>query len=217
MWDQACRIASATAVVVATDDAEIATAVRSFGGEVVMTSPDCPSGSDRCAEVARARDEAIVVNLQGDEPEFEPGEVDALVAALEADPSLHMGTLAASIEEVADLERASVVKVVCDLQGDALYFSRSRIPHHRDASGGPAPAPSLRHVGIYGFRRQALLDFAALEPTALERTEKLEQLRALENGWAIRVVRAERAPPGIDTPGDYEEFCRRMADEEART
>ena len=208
--EQARRVGSA-AVVVATDDARIADAVTAFGGTAVMTSPDCASGSDRVAEVMAGRDEDLVVNLQGDEPDFDPADIERLITTMWADPSLPMGTLAV-LADSEDGDRPSAVKVVCDLDGRALYFSRSRVPHERDpVPGAPAPAPVLRHVGIYAFRREAVLAFARLEPTPLERTEKLEQLRALEHGWKIAVVRAERAPRGIDTPDDYDEFCRRMA------
>lgn len=211
--EQARRVSGAAAVVVATDDERIASAVRAFGGEAVMTSPTCASGSDRVAEVMRDRDEDLVVNLQGDEPDFDPDDVDRLLAALRADPSLPMGTLAVPAEG-ADREQPSAVKVVCGLDGRALYFSRSGIPHERDpVPGAAAPAPVLRHVGIYAFRREAVLAFTALEPTPLERTEMLEQLRALENGWRIGVVRAARSPRGIDTPADYDAFCRRMAED----
>lgn len=213
VWERAREIPSATTVLVATDSEEIAAAVRSFGGEAVMTSPDCASGTDRVAEAAAGRDEDLVVNLQGDEPELEPGDVERLIAAMRADPSLPLGTIA--VPAVADdLGRPSVVKVVRDRAGRALYFSRAAIPHVRDpgdASSTGERAPALRHVGIYAFRRRALAEFAALAPTPLERTEKLEQLRALENGWAVHVVLGRRAPPGIDTPEDYEAFRRRWA------
>jgi len=208
-WEQARRVRSATAVVVATDDERIAAAVRAFGGEAVMTSPECASGTDRVAEVSRGRTEEIVVNLQADEPEFDPADVDALVAALAADPSLPLATLAVVASE-EERDRPSVVKVVLDREGDALYFSRSRIPFHRDAAETPDP-PVLRHVGIYGYRRESLAEFARLAPTPLERAEKLEQLRALENGWRIRVIEGRRAPAGIDTPEDYEAFVGRTA------
>jgi len=199
-------------VLVATDDEEIAAAVRGFGGTAVMTSPACESGTDRVAEAVRGRSEDLVVNVQADEPEFEVADVEALVAAMAAEPSLPMGTLAA-VAEPEERDRPSVVKVVVDRAGDALYFSRARIPHLRDPAAGAAEdvAPVLRHVGIYAYRREALLAFAALAPTPLERTEKLEQLRALEHGWRIRVVRGRRAPPGIDTPEDYEAFVARVA------
>lgn len=199
--------------MVATDDERIAACVQGFGGQVAMTSPDCESGTDRVAEVARARDEELVVNLQGDEPEFDPVDVDRLVAEMARDRSLPLGTLAAVTEDPQDALRPSVVKVVRDRSGDALYFSRAPIPFDRDGTPGASrsgPAPLLRHVGIYAFRREALLEFASLEPTALERTEKLEQLRALENGWRIRVVTAGHAPRGIDTPEDFELFRRRV-------
>lgn len=211
-WEQAKRLATATAVIVATDDERIAAAVRSFGGEVAMTSADCATGSDRVAEVARARSEAIVVNLQADEPEFDVGDVDRLVHAMQQEPSLPLGTLAA-VAAPDERERPSVVKVVCDRRGRALYFSRAPIPHHRDglAKGGAEEAPTLRHVGVYAYRREALLEFTRLPQTPLEKAEKLEQLRALEHGWAIRVLVGARAPAGIDTPADYEAFVRRAA------
>jgi 3-deoxy-manno-octulosonate cytidylyltransferase (CMP-KDO synthetase) len=205
-WEQARRIGAASAVVIATDDERIAAAARSFGAEVAMTSPACATGSDRVAEVARARSEEIVVNLQADEPEFDPVDVDRLLAALAAEPSVPLATLAV-VAGPGERERPSVVKVVCDARGRALYFSRAPIPHHRDA--GPEEAPTLRHVGIYAFRREALLRFTSLGETPLERAEKLEQLRALEHGWEVLVVRGGRAPAGIDTPEDYAAFVRR--------
>jgi 3-deoxy-manno-octulosonate cytidylyltransferase (CMP-KDO synthetase) len=207
-WEQARRLKTATAVVVATDDERIATAVRSFGGEAVMTSPACATGSDRVAEVARARSEEIVVNLQADEPEFDAGDVDRLVEAMRAEPSLPLGTLAA-VAEPDERSRPSVVKVVCDRRGRALYFSRALVPHHRDP--GPEEAPVLRHVGVYAYRRESLLEFTRLPQTPLEKAEKLEQLRALEHGWPIRVIVGGKAPAGIDTPEDYAAFVRRAS------
>ena len=207
---RAQEIREATAVLVATDSEEIADAVRAAGGEAVMTSPDCASGTDRVAEAARRRTEGIVVNVQGDEPELPAADVDRLIAAMRAEPSLPIATLAVPVGE-GDLRRRSVVKVVRDLRGRALYFSRAGVPHAREGGGGGAPAGVLRHVGVYGFRRDALAAFAALEPTPLERTERLEQLRALEHGWEIGVVLAGRAPPGIDTAEDLEAFRARVA------
>jgi 3-deoxy-manno-octulosonate cytidylyltransferase (CMP-KDO synthetase) len=210
-WEQARRVRGASAVVVATDDQRVADAVRGFGGEAVMTSPDCPSGTDRVAEAVAERTEDLVVNVQGDEPEFDVASVEALLEAMRGDPSLPLGTLAvvASDEE---RERPSAVKVVVDREGDALYFSRSAIPFHRDLRPGETPVPPvLRHVGIYVFRREAVRAFARLSPTPLEQAEKLEQLRALEHGWRIRVLTGRRAPPGIDTPEDYESFVRRFS------
>jgi 3-deoxy-manno-octulosonate cytidylyltransferase (CMP-KDO synthetase) len=208
VWERACRIEAATAVLVATDSTEIAAAVASFGGEAVLTSPDCASGTDRVAEAAEGRSEALIVNLQGDEPEFDVEDVDRLVAAMIAAPSVPMGTIA-SPAEPDEIERPSVVKVVRSRAGRALYFSRAAIPHVRDPDT-EIPAAALRHVGIYAFRRSALDQFAQLPPSPLECTEKLEQLRALENGWAIHVVIGRRAPPGIDTERDYQEFLARV-------
>ncbi len=223
--ERAIGIDGVSAVIVATDSAEVLDAVNAFGGTAALTSADHTSGTDRVAEVARDRDEEIVLNLQGDEPEFEVRDVEALISAMRADPSLPMGTLAAPAGG-DEIGRPSVVKVVCGLDGRALYFSRAPIPLDRDARdvgaragaardvGAPGRAelaPVLRHVGIYAFRRDALLRFASLPPTPLERTERLEQLRALENGWAIGVVQGHRAPPGIDTPEDLEAFRMRVA------
>jgi 3-deoxy-manno-octulosonate cytidylyltransferase (CMP-KDO synthetase) len=208
-WEQARRLRTATAVVVATDDERIASAVRSFGGDAAMTSPSCATGSDRVAEVARGRSEPLVVNLQADEPEFDVDDVDRLVRAMGEDPSLPLGTLAA-VADPEERERPSAVKVVCDRRGRALYFSRAAIPHHRDAAGDDA-VPTLRHVGVYVYRRDFLLEFATLPQTPLEKAEKLEQLRALEHGRPIRVVVGRRAPAGIDTRADYEAFVRRTA------
>ena len=205
--EQVRHCTKAARVVVATDDERIAAAVRAAWGEAVMTSPGCRSGTDRVAEAARAiAGEDVIVNVQADEPEVEPASVDALIAALEGDLTVKMATLAAPLLSDEELHSPSVVKVVTDAKGDALYFSRAPIPFARDPLG---PARPLRHVGVYAFRGAFLQRFAAMEPTPLERTEMLEQLRALENGVRIRVVPADRAPPGIDTPQDYEAFVRR--------
>lgn len=204
-YERARQVAGVSAVVVATDHPRIFDAVRSFGGDAVMTSPGCATGTDRVAEAVRGRGEQWVVNVQGDEPEFDAGDVARLLASMRREPSLPMGTLA-TVADPEEMDRPSVVKVVTGLRGRALYFSRSRIPFDRD--GGNAP-PVRRHVGIYAFRRDALHAFAAMAPTPLEQAEKLEQLRALEHGWEILVVDGNRAPPGIDIREDYEAFVRR--------
>lgn len=203
-------------VLVATDDSRIFEAVRGFGGEAVMTSPSHPSGSDRVAEAARGIECDVVLNMQGDEPEIAPSSVEALLSVMEP-PGVLMGTLACPISDPAEFVDPSKVKVVCDVRGDALYFSRAPIPHgvfegtsHAPVASGQTPAGRpLRHVGLYGFRRDFLFAFAALPPTPLERQERLEQLRALEHGHAIRVGWVDGHPPGIDTPGDYEAFVGR--------
>lgn len=184
-------------VVVLTDDERIAAAVRGFGGEVEMTPADCASGTDRIAYAARRWQAAAIINVQGDEPLIDPVAIAAVAEHLKACPDDPMVTLAspATPEETDD---PNAVKVVCDRRGYALYFSRSRLPYPRREG----QAPTLKHVGIYGYQRRALLELAALEPTPLERSESLEQLRALEHGIAIRVLEIEGSEPGVDTPED---------------
>ncbi|MHC4923097.1 MAG: 3-deoxy-manno-octulosonate cytidylyltransferase [Planctomycetota bacterium] len=211
-WESASKATRADRVVVATDDEEIATAVRDAGGEAVMTSVDCPSGTDRVAEAARAMagndasEDDVIINVQGDEPEMDPAFLDALVAAFDDAPDVSMATLAAPLEDAALSDAPSVVKVVTDNRGNALYFSRSRIPFDRDGAGGSP----LQHIGVYGYRRSFLERMASLEPTPLERTERLEQLRVLEHGESIRVVRVAHSLPGIDTPEEYASFVSRF-------
>ena len=197
-------------IIVATDDDRIAEAVRSFGGEAVMTRADHPSGTDRVAEVAAALPDArIVVNLQGDEPEVSDATLDRVVALLEADPEAPMATLATPIRTEADFRNPACVKVVLSATGRALYFSRSPIPHHRD--GNPPDGDlGLLHLGLYAYRRDFLLGLAALPPSPLEGAEKLEQLRVLEAGFPIAVGVVEEPGVGIDTPEDYRRFVDRQ-------
>jgi 3-deoxy-manno-octulosonate cytidylyltransferase (CMP-KDO synthetase) len=201
VYRRAAAARSIVRVVVATDDERVRAAVEDFGGEVRMTSPDHRSGTDRLAEVAATLDAALVVNVQGDEPLIEPAAIDEAVAPFGADPSLVMSTLARPIDSDADQADPNVVKVVVDRQGHALYFSRAPIPHDRDGTGQAAP---LKHVGLYVYRRDFLLTFARLDATPLELTEQLEQLRALEHGYRIRVVETRFDSIGVDTPGDLE-------------
>ena len=206
--ERARAASSVTRVIVATDDVRIRAAVESAGAEVFMTSPDHRCGTERVAEVARALpDEEQFVNLQGDEPETDPTDVDILVRTLAQD-EVSIATLAAPIRSEEELDDPTVVKVVVSAGGDALYFSRAPIPFSRD---GDRHTPLLRHLGIYGFRRDALLTYARLPASGLERTEKLEQLRALEAGMRIRVATVAQAPPGIDTMETYRAFVRRHA------
>ena len=210
VWERATQARSLAGLLVATDDERIARAVSEFGGRVVMTSSAHPSGTDRVAEVARAMPAAIVVNIQGDEPLLDAADVDTLVEGLRRDADAALATLSAPLTDARAAQDPAVVKVVCDAQGRALYFSRCPIPfprHPHDAApGGPDPIASrgrwLRHIGIYAFRRAALLEFASWEPTPLERTEGLEQLRALEHGRIIRVLPARGRYLGVDTPDD---------------
>lgn len=193
-------------VVVLTDDERIARAVEAFGGEVEMTPPECASGTDRIAHAARGWKAAAVVNVQGDEPLIDPAVISRLAGHLAGHPEDPVVTLAAPAAP-EELENPNAVKVVLGLSGHALYFSRSRIPYPRN-EGGPPP---LKHLGIYGYQRAALLRLAALPPTPLERTESLEQLRALENGMPIRVLQIAAASPGVDTPEDLERVERMLA------
>ncbi|MHC4564096.1 MAG: 3-deoxy-manno-octulosonate cytidylyltransferase [Planctomycetota bacterium] len=195
-------------IVVATDDERIAEAVHQFGGEAVMTSVDCASGTDRIAEAAELLglgEDSIVTNVQGDEPEM-PGEsIDRLVELI-GSADVPMATLATPLP-AAEADDPNKVKVVCDATGRAMYFSRSRIPHDRDAAGFDG---YLLHLGIYAYRVGFLKQFAALPPSLAEQVEKLEQLRALENGYAIAVAVVDHAASGIDTPEDYAAFVARQ-------
>ena len=189
-----------TRLLVATDDDRIASAVRAFGGEVVMTSPTHGTGTDRLAEVARSLEADLFVNIQGDEPLVDPRDIDQLVECLEADALADMATLATPLPEADQALDPNVVKVVCDASGRALYFSRSAVPFVR--KGATASRPWLRHVGLYAYRRGFLLEFASWSPGVLEAIEGLEQLRALERGRTIKVLKARGIYHGVDTPDD---------------
>jgi 3-deoxy-manno-octulosonate cytidylyltransferase (CMP-KDO synthetase) len=208
--ERARRARRVARVVVATDDERIREAVQRHGGIAVMTAPDHASGTDRVAEVAGDAEEDTVVNLQGDEPEVDPALIDALVEAAAARPEADLVTAAVAFADAAAADDPDAVKVIVDSSGRALYFSRARIPFVR---GEAAVAPRL-HVGLYAFRREALLRFSGLEPSGLERTEKLEQLRALENGMVVLVVDWPRGHAGIDTMEDYRRFVMRYREGE---
>jgi 3-deoxy-manno-octulosonate cytidylyltransferase (CMP-KDO synthetase) len=208
VYERACLSRRAAEVVVATDDPRIVAAVQGFGGHVVLTGRDHPSGTDRVAEVAERLDADVVVNLQGDEPFIDPEALDRLPELLHADPDADMATLAAPLDSLEQWQDPNCVKVVCDAAGRALYFSRSPVPHVRD--GGPdfraRPPRFLQHIGLYAYRRRFLLAFAALPPAPLEQLEKLEQLRVLVHGHRIQVGVVEHAGHGVDTYEDYQCF-----------
>lgn len=207
VWERARLLTTVERVLVATDDDRIAAAVRGFGGEAVMTRPDHPSGTDRVAEAVRDQAAELVVNLQGDEPVFDVKAVDELVRLMASDPTIEMGTLAHPIQSEAELNDATGPnKVVLDQAGFALYFSRAPIPYRRQ----PGLVTPLRHIGIYVFRAPFLQRFAALPPTPLERTETLEQLRALEHGVRIRVLVTPHASLGVDMPADLERLAAHL-------
>jgi 3-deoxy-manno-octulosonate cytidylyltransferase (CMP-KDO synthetase) len=199
--ERAQRVRGVDRVLVATDDDRIGAAVRGFGGDVVMTAAH-RTGTDRVAEVAAGLDVDVVVNVQGDLPLLDPGMVERALAPLRADAGLPMATIKTAIHARAELDNPNVVKVVTDRDGYALYFSRSPLPYHRD--GVPGGGLGYKHVGLYAYRREFLLSFARLTPTPLEQAEQLEQLRALEWGFRIRVSEVEAASIEVDTPADLE-------------
>jgi 3-deoxy-manno-octulosonate cytidylyltransferase (CMP-KDO synthetase) len=212
-YEAACTARKPTGVIVATDHAEIAREVERFGGDFVMTSPDCASGTDRVAEVARKMPRAdILVNVQGDEPEMSPDNIDRVIELLEQSPTAGMATLATRMPSAEQLANPACVKVVFDAAGRALYFSRSPIPFVRDPEPGRAfndPPLFHQHLGIYAYRRETLLEVAAMHPSTLELAEKLEQLRMLQSGGTILVAVVEHAASGIDTAADYVAFVAR--------
>ncbi|MBI5588825.1 MAG: 3-deoxy-manno-octulosonate cytidylyltransferase [Deltaproteobacteria bacterium] len=190
-------------VTVATDDERILRAVKDFGGKAVMTSPAHSSGTDRIAEAARGAHADIVVNIQGDEPLIEPGLIDRAVAPMLDDPGLLSCTLKTRIKDEDEYRNPNAVKVVTDRDGYALYFSRSPLPHYKTPFN-EAKLPAYKHIGLYVYRRDFLIEFAALKPSPLEEAESLEQLRALENGFRIKVVETDYNPVSVDTPEDLE-------------
>jgi 3-deoxy-manno-octulosonate cytidylyltransferase (CMP-KDO synthetase) len=202
-----------SAVVVATDDERIAAAVDACGATAVMTRRDHETGTDRLAEVARHLDADVIVNVQGDEPLIAGEAIDAAVGLLTANGAEVMSTLRRRIANAAELDDPSLVKVVVDRDGYALYFTRAAVPFVR--AGHPAP-PLWAHLGLYAYRREFLLTLAGLPPTPLERAEGLEQLRALEHGYRIRTAETTAETVGVDTPEDLERV-RRLVEAAART
>lgn len=212
VYERVSRARSVQRVIVATDDERIVEAVRSFGGEARLTRKDHRSGTERIAEVASQVAAEIYVNVQGDEPLIEPAAIDTAVDALLSDESVQVATLCVPISAPAEIMDPNVVKVVLDFQGDALYFSRAPIPWIRDDSSR-VPARHLKHLGLYVFRRETLLEFPTLPPGDLERLEQLEQLRLLENGCRIRVAETTYNSLSVDVPEDVarvEEILRRV-------
>ncbi len=199
VYERAEQAAVPDEVVVATDNELVKKTVEGFGGKAVMTSPDHPSGTDRLAEVALSYPDAdVIVNVQGDEPMIPPEVIDRLALAFADDGELSMATMKVLMNE-EDYNNPAAVKVVTDQNGYALYFSRSLMPYPRNK---PEGYKVFKHVGIYAYRRSFLLKYAALAPTPLEKAESLEQLRALENGYKIKVLESDFQGIGIDTPED---------------
>lgn len=202
VFENAKRSALAEDVIVATDSEAIFEKVFAFGGKAVMTDPKHPSGTDRIAEVAASMKYDIIVNVQGDEPLIRPEMIDDVIALL-SDQRASIGTLVKRIENTEEINDPNVVKAVFDREGFALYFSRAPIPSHARHSEIRTPC-YYKHIGMYSYRRDTLLSLAAMQPTELEKTEKLEQLRALENGIRIKVKETSFETYGVDTPEDLE-------------
>lgn len=200
VYEQVSKAKKPALVIVATDDQRVFDKVESFGGTALMTQPNHPTGTDRLAEVAsHHQDIDVIINVQGDEPLIDADVIDQLADLFLEDADLQMATVASPLLE-EEYDEPSAVKVICNKRGDAMYFSRSLIPYPRHAFINPP----MKHVGIYAYRRQFLLDYAKMDPTPAEETESLEQLRALENGYAIRVIKTDKRFVGVDTPEDLE-------------
>jgi 3-deoxy-manno-octulosonate cytidylyltransferase (CMP-KDO synthetase) len=217
VYERTTRSTLVNRVIVATDDKRILSAVKSFGGEAMMTSAHHATGTDRIAEVAKSLDCDIVVNVQGDEPLIRPEMIDEALLPLVQDASIPMGTLCRKIEDRQEAFDPNVVKVVFDKNNFALYFSRAPIPWDRDAWAGKSSlnelsleGPLYKHIGLYVYRRDFLLDYAAMPRTALEDAEKLEQLRALENGHKIKTVITQYESFGVDIPDDLGKILKRL-------
>ena len=200
VYERASQAGLVNETLVATDDERIKAAVEAAGGKAMLTRADHATGTDRLAEVAEAYPEVdIIVNVQGDEPLIDPGLIDELAGLFANEPELAMATVKTEMEDEAEQKNPNNVKVVCDKAGYALYFSRSLMPYPR--KGG---CPVYKHIGIYAYRRDFLLHYAKMEPTPLEQAESLEQLRALENGYRIKVVETKAKFVGVDTVEDLE-------------
>jgi 3-deoxy-manno-octulosonate cytidylyltransferase (CMP-KDO synthetase) len=223
-YERACAASLPEKVIIAADDQRIAAAAKTFGAECILTSTEHKSGTDRIAEAVRDIDVEIVVNLQADEPEIDPQNIDFLARLLAENPDYPMATLATAFKTVEQVADPNIVKVIIshcisntshesratsDGIGRAIYFSRAPIPYDREKSGVGKKQQYLRHIGIYAYRKQFLLKITALPQTKLEKIEKLEQLRAIENGFPILVGKVKHTCDGIDTPQQYAEFVKR--------
>jgi 3-deoxy-manno-octulosonate cytidylyltransferase (CMP-KDO synthetase) len=209
VYERASQARYLTSTIIATDDAKVFAVARSFGARVRMTRPDHLSGTDRVAEVASAEAADIVVNIQGDEPLIDPAAIDTAILPLVHEPDIVMATLKKRIEDPRETTDPNVVKVVTDAAGDAIYFSRCAIPYVRQDTGASASLhPHFKHIGIYVYRRSFLLGYSSLPVGPLEQAERLEQLRAIENGFRIRVVETEYESLGVDTPEDLQRVSR---------
>ena len=217
VYERACAAKRLDAVLVATDDERIVAAVTAFGGNVVLTRADHPSGTDRIAEAVQGQEADVVVNIQGDEPLLDPGLIDQLVERMRQEPDWDMGTAVSPWLDKEELVNPSVVKAVFGANGQALYFSRSVIPFNRDGDeleGADGRPLYWRHIGLYAYRRAFLARLVAEAPCAMEMAEKLEQLRALHLGGRMFVVESDAVAIGVDTPADVEKVEARIREQE---
>jgi 3-deoxy-manno-octulosonate cytidylyltransferase (CMP-KDO synthetase) len=205
VYERASLSTYLTSTLIATDDDRVYSVARSFGARVRMTREDHLSGTDRVAEVASAENAEIIVNIQGDEPLIDPAAIDAAILPMVHEPELVMGTLKKRIEDPREIIDPNVVKVVTNTAGDAIYFSRCPIPFEREKSSS---TPYFKHIGLYVYQREFLLVYSTLPVGPLETAERLEQLRALENGYRIHVVETEYESLGVDTPEDLQRVSR---------
>jgi 3-deoxy-manno-octulosonate cytidylyltransferase (CMP-KDO synthetase) len=209
-YERACAASLPEKVIIAADDRRIAAAAKTFGAECIMTSVEHKSGTDRIAEAVKDIEVEIVVNLQADEPEIDPQNIDFLARLLAENPDYQMATLAAEFRNPEQIANPDIVKVVIDSNSRAIYFSRAPIPYDREKAGVGKIQQYLRHIGIYAYRREFLLKITSLPQTKLEKIEKLEQLRAIENGFSILVGKVKHTCDGIDTPQQYADFVKRV-------
>jgi 3-deoxy-manno-octulosonate cytidylyltransferase (CMP-KDO synthetase) len=208
-YEQACLAKLPEKVIIATDDEKVVAAAETFGAECVLTSPDHQSGTDRIAEAVAEMDVEIVINLQGDEPEIDPDSIDYLAKLLMDHPDCPMATLSADFQTAEQIADPNIVKVIIGRNKRAIYFSRAPIPYDREKAGVGEVGQYQRHIGIYAYRKDFLLEITGLPQTPLEKIEKLEQLRAIENGYPILVGKVQHTCDGIDTPEQYAEFVKR--------
>jgi 3-deoxy-manno-octulosonate cytidylyltransferase (CMP-KDO synthetase) len=204
VWERASQARYLSKLIIATDDERIQKAARAFGAQAQMTRADHLSGTDRVAEAASSDNATVIVNIQGDEPLIDPASIDAAALALLGDPDVPMSSLMKVIEDRREIADPNVVKVVTNFAGDAIYFSRCPIPFVREGGGHHHPHPHYKHLGLYVYRRDFLLAYSGLPVGPLERMERLEQLRAIENGYRVRMVETEYEALGVDTPEDLE-------------
>jgi 3-deoxy-manno-octulosonate cytidylyltransferase (CMP-KDO synthetase) len=210
-YEQARKAKLPEKVIIAADDEKIIAAAKSFGAACVLTSPKHSSGTDRITEALCGVDVEVIVNVQADEPEIDPQNIDHLAELLMENPDYPMGTLAADFQNREQVADPNIVKVIVDCAGRAIYFSRAVIPFDREKTGIGTVEQYLRHIGIYAYRKEFLLRFTSLPQTPLEKIERLEQLRAIENGFDILVGKVGHTNDGIDTPEQYAEFVKRYA------